>query len=204
MSNPNVFNPLDKSNLGKSVFDALLEQPVYPLSEVGTFAGAGIYAIYYCGDFEPYARLSDMNQEGASFPIYAGKATPKGGRKGIEAEASLDSNALAGRLRNHRASIDAVGNLELEHFSYRYLIVDDIWIGLGEALLIQHFRPLWNQLVDGFGNHNPGKGRRSGRKPLWDELHPGRDWAKKLSPPKKELSEILSEISTYMSDLHGQ
>ena len=35
-----VYNPLDKSNLGRSVANALLAQPVHPLGEIPPFEGA--------------------------------------------------------------------------------------------------------------------------------------------------------------------
>lgn len=40
-----VFNPLDKTNLGKSVSNAILSQPVIPLKNLEDFVGAGVYAI---------------------------------------------------------------------------------------------------------------------------------------------------------------
>jgi len=202
MENESVFNPLAKRNLGKSVVDALLESAALPLADVGNFPGAGVYAIYYCGSFPGYKPLSDLNQQGAEYPIYVGKAIPKGGRKGTSADASLDSIALSKRLQEHRASIEAVHSLRIQDFSYRCLVVDDIWISLGETLIIQRFQPLWNQVVDGFGNHDPGAGRYEGMRPSWDELHPGRSWATKCKPPKLTKSQIIQTIDAYMATLN--
>ena len=36
---------------------------------------------------------------------------------------------------------------------------------LGESLLIAKFAPIWNKLIDGFGNHDPDKGRYGARVP---------------------------------------
>ncbi len=94
----------------------------------------------------------------------------------------------------------AAKNLDPADFTFRYLIVDDIWIGLGESLMIQRYQPLWNQVVDGFGNHDPGKGRHAGMKPLWDELHPGRPWAAKCSPPKMSRPEIIEAIAVALGE----
>jgi Eco29kI-like restriction endonuclease len=103
---------------------------------------------------------------------------------------------LCDRLAEHAESISLAENLNLEDFFCRYLAVDDIWIPLGENLLIEMFSPLWNRLIDGFGNHDPGRGRYQGRTPAWNVLHPGRSWAKKLQPGK-EINHILESIEQY-------
>lgn len=193
-----VFNPLAKRNLGKSVVEALLESPEMPLKDIASFAGAGIYAIYYRGDFPEYRPLSAINQSEGVIPIYVGKAIPKGGRKGNSIDSSLDSTALAKRLIEHKSSIEEVESLRIEDFSYRSLVVDDIWISLGETLIIQKFQPLWNQVIDGFGNHDPGSGRYGGMRPIWDELHPGRAWAARCQAPKMATDEIHKAIQNYM------
>ena len=198
MENELVFNPLAKRNLGKSVVDALLEATALPLKSVGIFPGAGVYAIYYHGSFPNYRPLSQQNQAASTYPIYVGKAIPKGGRKGTSSEASSDSTALSKRLLEHKASIEAVASLKIEDFTYRSLVVDDIWISLGETLVIQRFQPVWNQVVDGFGNHDPGGGRYSGMRPAWDELHPGRAWATRCQPPKLTKKQILEAVDAYM------
>ncbi|MCB1068787.1 MAG: Eco29kI family restriction endonuclease [Kiritimatiellae bacterium] len=199
MKSTSVFNPLAKQNLGKSVVDALLESPALPLSTATNFSGAGVYAIYYCGAFSSYKPLSALNRKEPTYPIYVGKAIPKGGRKGTITDASLDSTALSKRLLEHKGSIEVVDSLRIEDFIYRSLVVDDIWIALGETLVIQRFQPLWNQVVDGFGNHDPGGGRYGGMRPAWDELHPGRPWAKKCRPPKLTRKQILDDVKAYMA-----
>ncbi len=201
MDNELVFNPLAKRNLGKSVVDALLESQVLPLRNIGIFSGAGVYAVYYHGSFPKYRPLSLLNELSSNYPIYVGKAIPKGGRKGTSADASLDSTALSKRLQEHKSSIEAASSLNIEDFTYRSLVVDDIWIPLGETLIIQRFQPLWNQVVDGFGNHDPGKGRHVGMRPPWDELHPGRAWAYRCQPPKNTKKQILEAVDTYMKNL---
>ena len=75
------YNPLDKRNLAESVASAMLHTPVQKLPPE-PFIGAGVYAIYYKGDFEPYRKLVELNQDGWNVPIYVGKAVPAGARKG--------------------------------------------------------------------------------------------------------------------------
>ena len=175
------YNPLDTRNLGASVADALLEREPVALPPHG-FRGAGIYAIYYTGCFDPYKAIAQANrQNNCSIPVYVGKAVPAGARKGAVRPRAIAGLALANRLNQHATSIDQANNLKLSDFSCRYLVVDDIWIPLGESLLIERFSPIWNTRIDGFGNHDPGSGRRNQAQSPWDVLHPGRPWATKLT-----------------------
>ena len=82
MSNE-TYNPLDKLRLGESVAKALLARPVSDLPPPGSFIGAGIYALYYIGNFPPYRKIADKNiNDQWSAPLYVGKAVPAGARKG--------------------------------------------------------------------------------------------------------------------------
>lgn len=192
------FNPLDKRHLGESVGLAMLRQPVLALKNLESFDGAGIYAIYYTGDFEGYEVMAEYNRNNLfNAPIYIGKAVPSGARKGGDLEAP-PGKVLFNRLKQHLKSIEQARNLNIADFYYRYLVVEDIWIPLGEALLIAKFNPLWNHLIDGFGNHDPGKGRHAGIRPRWDVLHPGRPWAERCKQ-RNELSEqIIGEARDYL------
>lgn len=191
------FNPLDKKNLGVSVADALLACHVSNLPP-DSFLGAGIYAIYYAGGFQAYKPLAQKNR-GKKFqaPIYVGKAVPAGARKGGFGLDKPAGNVLCKRLTEHADSIEAAKNLERKDFSCRYLVVDDIWIPLGESLLIEMFSPLWNLRIDGFGNHDPGKGRYKQQRSPWDVLHPGRYWAGRLQPNARSEKEILRDVNNF-------
>lgn len=193
------FNPLDKKNLGAAVADALLAQKAQPLGQLTEFIGAGVYAIYYTGPFPAYQALSSHNASGQFLaPIYIGKAVPTGSRKGAQAETV--SKALYRRLQEHAESIRQADNLDINDFNCRFLAVDDIWIPLGETLLISKFCPVWNQLVDGFGNHDPGSGRYNGMRPRWDVLHPGRAWAMKCKERPESAEMISQDITTFLSN----
>lgn len=194
------FNPLDKKHLGESVGQAMLRQPIKPLGGLPTFEGAGIYAIYYSGDFDAYQEISKLNQSDQFMaPIYIGKAAPAGSRKGGDLSAK-PGKVLHKRLSEHSKSIEEVENLHIEDFHCRFLIVDDIWIPLGESLLIAKFNPIWNKLIDGFGNHDPGKGRHAGLRPRWDVLHPGRGWADNCAPREESMSQIKEEAREYIKN----
>jgi hypothetical protein len=194
------FNPLDTKNLAVAVTKALLEKRVRRLGELQPFRGAGIYAIYYSGSFEPYRLIAAQNgdRENPKWPIYVGKASPPGGRRGFSNLEATDTTALFGRLREHAESVAAVSNLGLGDFSCRFLVVQDLWIPLAEGLMISHFAPVWNRLVDGFGNHDPGAGRYNGLRPRWDVLHPGRPWAAKCKARAESEADIHREVSNYL------
>ncbi len=194
------YNPLDKKNLGISVADAMLARPVSPLPPSARFIGAGIYAIYYVGDFPAYAPIAGRNRDGRfEAPIYVGKAIPAGARRGGGLGVTTGS-VLFRRLGKHAQSINQVVNLDLKGFFRRYLVVDDIWIPLGESLLIERFAPVWNSTVEGFGNHDPGRGRYNSQKPLWDMVHPGRPWANKMLPNRRSAQQILNVLSSRLSE----
>lgn len=201
MSHHSPYNPLEKVNLGISVAEAMLSQPAYSLGDLKSFNGAGIYAIYYTGSHPAYGKLSNINnKQGPVSPIYVGKAIPEGGRKGsgVTGLKGGMTKALFKRLNEHSESIKAT-QLSISEFSCRYLVVDDIWIPLGESLLIARFSPVWNLLVDGFGNHDPGRGRYNGLVPKWDVLHPGRAWAQRCRPRTETAGQITAEVSAWLA-----
>lgn len=201
MSFESPFNPLDKRNLGESIAVAMLRQPIVQLPP-SPFDGAGVYAIYYVGDFSAYKPIARRNSNGQfSLPIYVGKAVPAGARKGGYGLDSPAGNVLFKRLQEHAKSIEEATNLKAQHFWCRYLITDDIWIPLGESLLIERFKPIWNQLVDGFGNHDPGTGRHGQQRSPWDVLHPGRKWAEKCKEHAKSPASLLEEVSRFLKSL---
>ena len=150
-----AYDPLDYENLARSVVDALLtaEEESLPPSE--TFEGAGVYAIYYHGDFEGYHSL--VKAEPLP-PIYVGKAVPTGARKGGSRIAR--GHELYQRLKQHGTSIEEAQNIQLTDFTCRYLVVVPVWITLVERFLVEHYRPVWNVAIDGFGTHDPGVGSR--------------------------------------------
>lgn len=192
------FNPLDKKNLGASVAEALLTKEVHPLGQLPAFDGAGIYALYYTGDFKAYEQVSRLNANGQfMLPIYVGKAVPKGSRVGSTTGVPA-GRVLYNRLKEHGDSIRAASNINVDDFHCRFLVVDDIWIPLGESLIISRFTPVWNSLVDGFGNHAPGKGRLAGMRPRWDVLHPGRGWAERLAERPECQLRVAEDAATYL------
>lgn len=190
------FDPLEYHTIAGTVVSALLERPREQLPPDGSFRGAGVYLIYYNGDFDVYHPIS-----GTDTPVYAGKAIPKGSRRGTAALKDVEhtqSPVLYSRLREHAQSIEAAENLDLADFGCRYLVVTPIWITIAESLLIEKFNPVWNAAVDGFGLHHPGRTRFTQKRSDWDTLHPGRPWAPKMKEGKS-VEEIRQRVSDHFA-----
>lgn len=194
------YNPLDKLNLGRSVAEALLSRPAAPLSQTIGLAGAGVYALYYTGRFDPYSPIAEKNKNGLfEMPIYVGKAVPKGARKGGLTFDAAAGVALRSRLRQHARSISEPTNLDLDDFFFRSVVIDDIWIPLGENVLIEKFRPIWNVIIDGFGNNPVGSGRENQKRSSWDVLHPGRKRALKLADSAFTADQLITRLQEYFA-----
>ncbi|MYT71368.1 MULTISPECIES: Eco29kI family restriction endonuclease [unclassified Streptomyces] len=189
---PEPYDPLTLENLGRSIEMRMLEMEPAPLTDVPLMIGAGIYALYYVGSHELYTPIAEPY---CQTPIYVGKATPEGGRKGGEAGAPDEEDALWDRLRDHRRSIEQARDLDVADFRVRYLVAVDFFVSLAEQLMLRQFKPVWNTIVDGFGNHAPGSGRTSQARPPWDDLHPGRSWSTPERMPKpSQYTAAESEI----------
>lgn len=166
------------------------------------FLGCGIYALYYFGDCAYYSKLSKLNQESCTIPMYVGKAMPPGRRTGRTT--GSETAKLYGRLREHMRSIERGSNIEVEGFRCRFMILEDVLSDLivpTESELIRKYHPLWNSVIDGFGNHDPGQGRYDQAPSEWDVLHPGRRWVQKLTgtPPDKEY--VTAKVKQYLDTL---
>ncbi len=190
------FNPLDRLALAESVVNRLISRQPGVLPPEIPFLGAGVYAIYYAGAGDLYEAIAGFNT-----PIYVGKAVPRGGRIGGFNLAAAAGQVLWNRLREHSETILAAENLDLAEFRCRYLVVEDIWIPLAEQLMISRYRPVWNHVVGGFGNHHVGTTRFGQARPLWDELHPGRGWAVQMQPAELTYEQIVARVRAHFAKL---
>ncbi len=183
-----AYNPLDVDEFARNAARALMGYPAVALPPNESFAGAGVYTLHYNGKFPAY---TDIGEE---TPIYVGKADPPGRRQG---RSVVSTHVLHSRLNEHAGSIEAASNLDLADFRCRWLILDPVWIGLTEQALIAQYRPVWNAVVDGFGNHAPGGGRRNQKRSRWDTLHPGRLWAGSLQDRGETVAEVVAAIKAH-------
>jgi len=179
--------------------------PVHVLPPPETFFGTGIYALYYTGKNPLYTKYSELNRLAYSAAIYVGKAVPKGWRQSRSIHDPLkQSGELCHRLREHSRSIDVVSGLSPKDFMCRFVIFEDAgsdMIGTIEAALIRLNRPLWNSSLDGFGNHDPGKGRYEQARSDWDVIHPGRQWALKCNGTPRKRNAIIEDIKNHLDSL---
>lgn len=179
--------------------------PVHTLPPPESFLGTGVYALYYTGKSPVYKKYSELNRLSYGYPIYVGKAVPKGWRQArVSDTQSGQSTELFNRLREHSRSISVAQGLELQDFHCRFGIFEEVssdMIGAIEAALIKLNLPLWNTAVDGFGNHDPGSGRYEQAKSDRDVLHPGRAWAKKCNGAHAENNAVLSNILTHFKSI---
>ena len=182
--------------------------PVHPLPPTEIFLGTGVYALYYTGQNHIYSKYADLNRLAYNYPIYVGKAVPKGWRQSRISDSAINqSRELHNRLREHSRNITVGANLALEEFMCRFTIFEDEssdMISTIEAALIKLSQPLWNVAIDGFGNHDPGKGRYEQAKSDWDVIHPGRTWAERCNGTSKSESIILTNIDLHFQNIGGQ
>jgi hypothetical protein len=174
--------------------------PVHKLPPPSRFIGAGVYGLYYVGDYELYARITGMNRDGCIQPIYIGKAVPPGWRTARVRESETPD--LYQRLREHTRSVQQGANLQVDNFLCRFMILRGVESDLVvpvEAELIRRYRPLWNTVVDGFGNHDPGAGRYNQAHSEWDVLHPGRRWAERLTGESPILDDIITRVRRFLA-----
>ena len=175
--------------------------PVLPLPPTTPFKGAGVYAIYCIakkGIYKPYGE--SINRKAYDVPIYVGKAVPPGWRQSRITD-EMAGTALYSRLRQHAESIRQGKGLDINDFACRFAILEGDtanMIAALEAAVIADYSPLWNSVIDGFGNHDPGKRRVTGKRPQWDCLHPGRAWAMRMTGEEFSVAELRRRVTDYL------
>jgi len=191
-----VFDPGNPRTIGFFVSLALCAQSKQTLSGIQEFYGAGGYALYYKGDFPPYAPLKDSET-----PIYIGKSIPSYENARLPKE---QGQSLYVRLNHHRKNIErATKTLSIDDFEYRALVVQSGWEAGAEDYLIRIFRPVWNKetkLIYGFGKHGDSAKTRGNKRSPWDTLHEGREWAgDSILKDAKSINQIEQELASHFS-----
>ena len=190
-------------------FQTIIEEALFMFDQIPpkelerqVFSGVGVYGLYYVGTGPLYEQLGIRNAENCLFPIYIGKAVPQGWRQSKTVLSDpTKGNELAKRLNEHMRSIDSVSNLFVAEFKIKAMCFDRKVVDMissVESRLISKLKPLWNTTIDGFGNHDPGKGRYQQAKSDWDVLHPGRSWAAKCEGIPNNKAEILEQVKQVL------
>lgn len=191
-----IFDPTDPATAGRVVALTLMAQQRHPLSSIPEFYGAGVYAIYYKGEYEHYKALS-----GTDHPIYVGKADPSGPSA---KDAIAQGVKLSARLSEHAKSIrKATTTLKIDDFDCRFLIVQSGFQKSAEDYLINTFRPIWNsetRICFGLGKHGDSSETRVNKRSPWDTMHPGRPWADSISMDQKPAAQIIEQIRSHFSE----
>ena len=201
MTQIDPYNPLDLEALAYSLLRELERRPVQRMNALESFNGTGIYALYYTGDADPYAKLGKLNRDlECRIPIYVGRSRDTGARQGLNPFEPVEKPLLFGRIREHRNNLKRATNLDVDDFGVRMLVVMPIWIPLAEAIAIRKYQPLWNGHLSGFGIHAPGSGRLGQEQSQWDLIHPGRTFVQGLKKSAKSQPELLGKIRKLVED----
>lgn len=189
-----IFDPGNPATISFFVALAMTAQPRLPITELRSFYGAGVYAIYYRGKFGPYRPIS-----GSETPIYVGQAAPQSPSARTARE---QGTSLSRRLLEHKKNIEkATTTLKISDFDYRALVVQPGWETGSENYLIRLFKPVWNKevkLAYGIGKHGDSSETRGNKRSPWDTLHPARAWA--TTEHKKSGQAIETELAKHFSE----
>lgn len=190
-----IFDPTNPNTAGRVVALTLVAQARHLLSDIPEFYGAGVYAIYYKGEFAAYAPLS-----GVDHPIYVGKADPD---NQAAKDAISQGTKLSVRLNEHAKSIrKAETTLDINDFECRFLIVQTGFQKSAEDYLISFFKPIWNsetKICFGLGKHGDSSETRGNKRSPWDTMHPGRVWADASAEDQKPQAMIVDQIAAHLA-----
>ncbi|MBF0133116.1 MAG: Eco29kI family restriction endonuclease [Magnetococcales bacterium] len=179
--------------------------PVQELPPPEKFLGTGVYALYYTGSNDLYKKYAKLNRLSYGYPIYVGKAVPKGWRQArVSDRTETQSRELSTRLKEHSRNILNASDLFLKEFSCRFVIFEregSDMISTIESALIKLHKPLWNVALDGFGNHDPGSGRYEQAKSDWDVIHTGRLWAEKCNGIPRDKNAIIDNMKRHLKNI---
>ena len=64
---------------------------------------------------------------------------------------------------------------------------------------IEQFKPIWNLVIYGVGNKDPGKRRATQFRSPWDVLHPGRQFPEKLADGGTTAEMPITRLRAYFA-----
>jgi hypothetical protein len=188
------------NSICSSVEDALKAAKAIPLSELGTFDGTGLYALYYIGKHSPvpaYEPTARRNRNGRwAEPVYIGTGTSSKWRAN---DHSINRTAYQA-LRRHARSINLATQhmaLDIRDFYFKFIPSDPLNAEIAESVMLDRLCPIWNAVVKGFANHHVGTTRFAQKRTRWDVLHMGRPWAAQCQWTPEGTETILKLLSTH-------
>ncbi len=200
-----VYHNDDFSEMLKDAVRFFHGTPVFGIPPPESFSGSGVYALYYIGCKGLYSKFGkEINRTSYSVPIYVGKAVPPGWRQSRASGDRPQARSLFNRLVQHARGLNEVRNLRSHEFACRFMIFEgdvESMIPAVEAAVIALHTPLWNSVIDGFGNHDPGVKRKTGRLSAWDALHSGRSWASRIEGEIPKSAELKRRVTDYLVGL---
>ena len=105
---------------------------------------------------------------------------------------------LFSRLKNHADSIRNTKNLKVDKLWYRYLSLKDFFIPLCESLLIDRYTPIWNKVIDGFGNKVVGAGQENEQqKSMWSVSTRAHGAAAKTNKKYPTAAGVLDKLQQF-------
>ena len=101
--------------------------PVHIMPPPEAFQGTGIYALYFTGKLGIYEKYFELNRLSYNYPIYVGKAVPKGWRQSRVADnPENQSRELYNRLKEHSRNITFGRGLNQNDFMCRFVIFESV------------------------------------------------------------------------------
>jgi Eco29kI restriction endonuclease len=73
-----------------------------------------------------------------------------------------------------------------------------LFVPMAENLMIQAYRPVWNLIIGGFGNNDPGGRRYDQDRFRQDIRHLGRYWASRLADPPHTFDELRYHLAAHL------
>lgn len=160
----------------------------------------GVYFLYYRGEFELYRDVAALNTEKPVKPIYVGKAVSSGGRTGRK---GLSENSLYTRLIKHSRTIQAASeSLRTRDFDFRVIPMKAALVQWAEQVMIRRLTPPWNTHVSGFGINDPGGRRYTQQRSVWDQIHPGRAFAPRMTALATYDLEVIRRQIAESADIN--
>lgn len=187
---PMSFDPLSTERITNTICEMFERQPLVSMAkEIPRFEGAGLYAIYYLGNSDPYKALANLQ-----VPVYVGQSLSNNSSTGKKKDGLFP---VCDRLRKHRVSI-IDGGLLVDEFRFRALLMPDVHTNLGEKGLIRGYKPVWNSILTGFGSNEQGSATRKSKKSKWDTVHSGR--RRTHGGVVHEVDELTSAVITRITE----